>query len=264
LRIAVAALAGIVASCVALGTTAAAGDASAFKILKLEGHKLRWQAPEGRTRVVTYAVAAEPTHFPSARNCSRLAPLDRLTEDSKLSGSAVRHELAAAFAMWEAVADIRFIEAANDHEADIVVGAQIDPVGWAFADVFYDVASPEAVKPITRALVCLNPLRRWKIGFDGDLKVYDLRYTLAHEIGHAIGLDHPNGPGQIMGYRYEEDFRSLQSGDIAGAVQLYGPPRPDTEVATTTRSQGTASHQAAARSFGKRLGPTRDQTDTAP
>jgi hypothetical protein len=67
-------------------------------------------------------------------------------------------------------------------------------------------------------------LRRWKVGFDGNLKAYDLRYTLAHEIGHAIGLDHPPGPGQIMNYRYEERFRDLQSGDVFGAVALYGAP----------------------------------------
>jgi hypothetical protein len=58
--------------------------------------------------------------------------------------------------------------------------------------------------------------------FRAGLKSYDLRYTIAHEIGHAIGLDHPAAGGQIMGYRYEEQFRDLQPGDIAGAVLLYG------------------------------------------
>ena len=70
--------------------------------------------------------------------------------------------------------------------------------------------------------ICLNPTKRWKIGFDGDISTYDLRYTIAHEIGHAIGLDHPNGPGQIMGYRYEERFRQLQAGDVQGAMLIYG------------------------------------------
>ena len=28
-----------------------------------------------------------------------------------------------------------------------------------------------------------------KIGFDGNLNIYDVRYTLMHEIGHGIGLE---------------------------------------------------------------------------
>jgi hypothetical protein len=79
------------------------------------------------------------------------------------------------------------------------------------------------VKPITQALVCLNPAKPWKVGFDGDLKTYDVRYTLAHEIGHAIGLDHPEPGGQLMSARYGEQFRTLQDGDVRGAIQLYGP-----------------------------------------
>jgi hypothetical protein len=63
----------------------------------------------------------------------------------------------------------------------------------------------------------------WKVGFDGNLDVYDLRYTLEHEIGHAIGLDHPSPSGQLMSYRYDEGQSGLQSGDIKGAALLYGP-----------------------------------------
>jgi len=70
----------------------------------------------------------------------------------------------------------------------------------------------------------LNPKEPWKIGFDGNLGVYDLRYTFMHEIGHAIGLDHPGSSGAIMGFRYDEQVRELQPSDIAAAQLLYGPP----------------------------------------
>jgi hypothetical protein len=211
----------------------------AFKVLKLDGQQVHWRLPpNGAPRIVTYRLVTETMQFPTARNCRGLAPLDGLVASSGLPPNAVKEEVAAAFAMWEAAANIVFREAPEDSPADILIGAQTEPEGWAFADVFFDAASPEAIKPISKALICLNPVRSWKVGFDGDLKTYDLRYTLAHEIGHAIGLDHPSGGNQIMGYRYEERFRALQPGDIRGAVALYGapPPRqsPGLQVASET------------------------------
>ena len=212
----------------ALASAPAAQADEAFRVLKLEGHQVRWMLPMGGgPRLVTYRVVRDTQSFPAARNCRGLAPLDGIAAASQLPPAAVREEVAAAFAMWEEAANILFKEAPEGGPADILIGAQTEPEGWAFADVFYNTASPEAVKPITQALVCLNPRRPWKVGFDGDLKTYDLRYTLAHEIGHAIGLDHPAGADTIMNYRYEERFRALQPGDIRGAVALYGaPPRP--------------------------------------
>jgi hypothetical protein len=193
----------------------------------MDGHPVRWQPPAGGgPRVITYRLVTGPTPFPGARNCRGLTSLEGLAARSGLPATAIRAEIAAAFAMWEAVANVTFEEAAEGAPADIMVGAQVEPEGWAFADVFYDTNAPGAIKPISQALVCLNPTRPWKVGFDGDLNSYDLRYTLAHEIGHAIGLDHPAGGNQIMGYRYEERFRALQPGDIRGAVALYGAPLP--------------------------------------
>jgi hypothetical protein len=228
--------------CVAL-TAAPLGaqGAETFRVLKMDGHPVRWQPPaDGGPRVITYRLVTAPTRFPSARNCRGLTSLDDLVARSGLAAPAIREEVAAAFAMWEAAANVTFREAAADAPADILIGAQMEPEGWAFADVFYNTASPEAIKPISQALVCLNPTRPWKIGFDGDLKSYDLRYTLAHEIGHAIGLDHPAGGNQIMGYRYEERFRALQPGDIRGAVALYGAPAPATVLVAADPQRGGA------------------------
>jgi Matrixin len=155
--------------------------------------------------------------------------------------------------MWQAAAGISFREAESPERADILIGAQAEPEGWAFADVFYDMKSPVPVKPISRALICLNPTRQWKVGFDGDLQRYDLRYTFAHEIGHAIGLDHPAGAGQIMGYRYEERFRELQAGDVSGAVLLYGRRQPETVIAATLPSPHVR-RMSPARLYAKRWG----------
>jgi matrixin len=237
-----------------LATPLAAQDAAAFKVLKLEGHQVRWSLPAtGGPRVVTYRLVTDRQDFPTARNCRGLIPLDRLAGVSRLPPAAVKAEVEAAFRMWEAAANIVFREAPEGSPADLLIGAQAEPDGWAFADVFYDTATPDTVKPITQALICLNPAKPWKVGFDGDLKTYDLRYTLAHEIGHAIGLDHPIGANQMMNYRYEERFRALQPGDIGGAVALYGAPsQPPLVVAADPR--GTAAAAASGPADGRALG----------
>ena len=89
-----------------------------------------------------------------------------------------------------------------------------EPRGRAFTNVAPHGSAGNGVSGISQSLICLNPATRWKIGFDGDLDVYDLRYTIAHEIGHAIGLDHPSAEGQLMSYRYVERGRALQPGDV--------------------------------------------------
>jgi hypothetical protein len=229
-----------------------------FKVLKLEGHQVRWSLPADRSpRTITYRLVTEAVHFPTARNCRGLASLDGLAAASGVPPAALKEEARAAFTMWETAANIVFKEAPDAGPADILIGAQTEPDGWAFADVFYDAGAPGDVKPISQALVCLNPGKRWKVGFDGDLKAYDLRYTLAHEIGHAIGLDHPAGASQIMHFRYEERFRALQAGDIRGAALLYGTPpasMPVLVAADQQRADEPTPPPAAAggRALGKR------------
>jgi predicted Zn-dependent protease len=131
-------------------------------------------------------------------------------------------EAAEAFDAWSAVANIDFRQVSDAAAADILIGAQAYPVGRAFTNVSYTRNTASVVRPLDKSLICLNPDQLWKVGFDGDLNVYDLRYTLKHEIGHAIGLDHPDTTSQVMSYRYEERFTTLQAGDISGAVALYG------------------------------------------
>jgi hypothetical protein len=217
--------------------TASAGDVAGYKVLRLEGNPVHWKrTADGQRPFVSYTLVDKDTEFPRARNCRKLTSIATLLAYSGIETEAARQEIEAAFRMWESISDISFREAPSPEAADILIGAQADPEGWAFADVFYDVSSPEPVKPISKSLICLNPARRWKIGFDGDVKVYDLRYTIAHEIGHAIGLDHPSVGGQIMAYRYEESFRDLQPGDVAGAILIYGARRLEPADAVADRS----------------------------
>jgi hypothetical protein len=256
-------LVGLLAGLACCAASVAEAGESAFKVLKLEGNAVHWRTAAVPRRVISYSVVTQEVGFSGARNCHKMTRLDELLSSSEISLTAAHAEVAAAFAMWQAVADINFREADSPEQADILIGAQVVPTGWAFADVFYNTMSPDAVKPISKALICLNPARRWKIGFDGDLQRYDLRYTLAHEIGHAIGLDHPAGTGQIMGYRYDEAFRELQPGDIAGAVQIYGTRPTEAVIADMQAPAARVRPVSPVRLYAKRWG-TRAFTARSP
>lgn len=219
-------LAGMATGLMLLAGAASAKEAATFlgfRLLNLENQEVRWQTPTfGKSAVVTYAFATKSIETRGARNCAAMLPPEHAYGPSHISTRQFRAEVSAAFRMWEKAADIRFRETRDVSSAGIVIGSQAVPVGRAFTNVELKPGTDEK-KVIGRSLICLNPQQPWKVGFDGRLGVYDLRYTIAHEIGHAIGLDHPSAAGQLMSYRYDEKQTGLQQGDIKGAVLLYGP-----------------------------------------
>ena len=205
-----------------------AGALEGYKLLKLDGYFVKWgDSALGSGATVTYALVHRQSRFVGARNCAGMRPVEPLLSRIKLPSKRFMAEVETAFALWSKAANINFTPAADAADADILIGLQTEPRGRAFTNVSYVRQGAEGARRIDRSLICLNPRQPWKVGFDGDIEVYDLRYTLAHEIGHAIGLDHPAVMGQLMGFRYEENFRGPQQGDIGGAVALYGA-RPST------------------------------------
>lgn len=202
-----------------------------YRLLELDGYKVKWGDRHlGVGASISYAFAGEALRFDDARNCGDLVSVDALLGEH-LSMEVLARETAAAFRVWERAAGLSFHRVEDVRDADIVLGAQGKPRGIAFANVSYAPDVEDGVRAIDQALVCLNPDHRWKVGFDGDEDVYDIRYTLTHEIGHAIGLDHPGPAGQVMGFRYTEAFDDLQPGDLRGIQILYGRSLGDEEPA---------------------------------
>jgi len=237
------------------------GVAEADGLLRVDGGvALKWEPrSSAASSVITYAVLPGPYTVPSDKhtrsrdNCDAMhAFADIVTASPDVSKEAAMAELRSAFKAWSEAANVSFVETSDIRHANIVIGAADNASGRAFANLSYRNNTREA-KPVAKALgnvelknrsvfserpvqngtvtaidqayVCLNPRAPWKVGFDGNLKVYDLRYTFTHEIGHAIGLDHPGREDALMNFRYDERVRELQPSDIAAAQILYGPPK---------------------------------------
>ena len=230
-------------------------SAAEFRLLELDGRVVRWTAPaEGLPATITYAFLTEPKDFPGARNCDAMLPPAAALRASRVDLEAFRQETRAAFSLWEQAANIVFKEVPAG-DAGILIGADAKDRGRAFTNVALKAGSERGIGKIRQSLICLNPNQPWKIGFDGNLDVYDLRFTMAHEIGHAIGLDHPGPEGQLMSFRYREDGRALTAGDVAGAHALYGRKGA---VAPAHKGAGEAARASASgrgpaleRTFGR-------------
>lgn len=133
-------------------------------------------------------------------------------------------ELKAAFAAWSAIANIQFIQVVDGGGsvgsgtvADIrIFGASIDGQDNALAG---------GVMPG-------NGAPSGEIVFDRDDAFFFTPHTFfltaAHEIGHAIGLDHSSNPSALMYDFLNENLSGLQSDDIAGAQAIYGAAQPGT------------------------------------
>jgi hypothetical protein len=133
----------------------------------------------------------------------------------------------AAFDAWEAVANIDFLQIGDGGEAfnsagtsgQIRVGAHaFDGPSGTLAHGYF----PPNNGTTAAGDIHFDSAEDWDIGFAGP--GFDIFQVMAHEIGHAIGLNHTGVANQLMNSGYSEAFSGPQADDIAGAQFLYGAP----------------------------------------
>lgn len=113
-----------------------------------------------------------------------------------------------AFAEWESVAALKFIETDKDEEADIkIIIADISQGGLG-----YPPYSGEPCNELAGLLV-IRPI---------DNPTCDSYYYMAqHEVGHILGLGHVLSNNVMNPDRYYL-YKNLQPGDIQGIQAIYG------------------------------------------
>jgi hypothetical protein len=174
-------------------------------------------------------------------------------------GSDVSGAVARALASWSRAANITFVTSASRLQSvsPVAAGDGIslitvamtgdnlalfgDPGTTARTRVFYAPESGE----ITEADIVINPLpyaadgTAIQFSTDGSPGTYDLESTLAHEIGHLLGLNHSRvigatmQPTQALNGTYGRPAtseRSLSEPDRAALANLYGTREPSGSI----------------------------------
>jgi hypothetical protein len=153
-------------------------------------------------------------------------------------------EIQAAFNAWSGVANLTFLQVVDNGVASDASGtnADIRISGHAFDGVNGVLAHGYFPPPNGNTIagdIHFDIADNWDIGFAGSgVSIFQV---FAHELGHALGLEHTLVPNSLMNAFYTEAFSGPQADDIAGMQALYGAPvRSEAPEPTTLALVGLA------------------------
>jgi hypothetical protein len=133
-------------------------------------------------------------------------------------------EAAAEFALetWAAVAAIDFVPALEGTEPDL--GFDFAPLlGETIGEAVTSFRPLLGVDQVVSTVITLDSTEAWSPFGETGLNFYNV---VLHEVGHSLGLDHPDDPTQVMYAFYLDDQTlGLAAGDLAGIRLIYGSAR---------------------------------------
>jgi hypothetical protein len=153
-------------------------------------------------------------------------------------------EIQNAFAAWQAVSNIQFVQVADNGVAFDAAGATGDiRIGTHAFDgpsgVLAHAYFPPPNGTSSAGDLHFDKAENWKCNTSG----IDIGVVALHEIGHSLGLNHENtNTVAVMDPYYNPSLTGLQADDINGATAIYGaaslssPPVNDNFVNAGTKA----------------------------
>ena len=179
----------------------------------------------------TYGSRITWSIMPDGTNLGGIPSNLNATLNNKL-GSSWASVLSDAFAEWEAVTNVNFVQVPDDGAAfgsgnyqqgsseygDIRIGSLAQNANI----LAFTMLPPSANGGSDAGDILLNSVQAWNVGSN-----YDLETVLVHEIGHALGMGHSTDVNAVM-YPYYGGVEPFpNTDDIAGVRSIWAPRQED-------------------------------------
>ena len=138
--------------------------------------------------------------------------------DDFITNSAFESEITNALALWENAANLRFALADDAIDVDIRFGwKDIDDAGGVLGQT-----TIPSFGPLNNVMVSLDISEDWFLGENAPRDRFDFSAVVAHEVGHAIGIEHSTIQQSLMNAVYSPIIFDLQPDDIEAVNLIYG------------------------------------------
>ncbi len=162
-----------------------------------------------------------------------------------ISQSTFEAAVETALKSWSDVASITFVQttrAGLNNSLDFT-SRSIDGSGGTLAQAYFpsDVNRGRIAGDVE-----FDAAEKWEVGKSLGSAAFDLVLVAAHEIGHALGLDHSSNPSAVLypSVSPSQSFKGLAPADVSAIRSLYAAAPGSTNTNTTntgTTNTGTTN-----------------------